>query len=107
MSNAADIMAASDQIKDLLQCITGERVKLSTLQQEKNIITKKKYNKQKPPYHFLIFNITEEAGNILLTHPIVSMPDASISILPYNPPLPSFLCTIERFTLSIQNQSAI
>lgn len=106
-SNAADLMVASDRIKDLLQNMTGERVKLSTLQQEKNIITKKKYDKQKPPYHFLISNITEEAGIVLLTHPIVSTPDASVFILPYNPPLPSFLCTVEGFTLSIQNQSAI
>lgn len=43
----------------------------------------------------------------MLAHPIVSTPDASIFILPYIPPLSSFLCTVKGFTLSICNQSAI
>ncbi|KAG6874778.1 hypothetical protein C0992_006585 [Termitomyces sp. T32_za158] len=106
-SNMTDLMATSDKLKDLLLRMTGERIKLSTPQQEKDIITKKRYDKQKPPYHFLASGMSERANGILLAHPIISTPDASAFILPYNPPLSGFLCTIEGFTLSIRNQDAV
>ncbi|KAG6875531.1 hypothetical protein C0992_003460 [Termitomyces sp. T32_za158] len=102
-----NLMATSDKLKDLLLRMTGERVKLSTPQQEKNIITKKRYDKQKPPYHFLISNISERANKILLANQVISTSKTSAFILPYNPPLPGFLCTVEGFTLSIRNQEAI
>ncbi|KAG6896828.1 hypothetical protein C0992_005783 [Termitomyces sp. T32_za158] len=106
-SNATDQMATCDKLKELLQQMTGERTKLSTPQPEKELITRRRNDRHKPPFHFLVSGISERAGSILLSHPVISTPEASAFILPYNPPLPSFLCTLEGFTLSIRNLEAI
>ncbi|KAG6883742.1 hypothetical protein C0992_007921 [Termitomyces sp. T32_za158] len=106
-SKEADLMALSDKLKDLIKRMTGERVRLSTPQQEKEISSRKRNEKQKPPYHFLVSDISVRSHGILLAHPIMSTPEASAFFLPYTPPLPSFLCTIEGFTLSIRDAEAI
>ncbi|KAG6897316.1 hypothetical protein C0992_002492 [Termitomyces sp. T32_za158] len=96
-SNATDQMVTCDKLKELLLRMTRERAKLSTPQQEKKI----------PPFHFLISSISERAGNILAAHTTISTPEVSAFILPYSPPLPLFLCTLEGFTLSIRSQEAV
>ncbi|KAG6879309.1 hypothetical protein C0992_003636 [Termitomyces sp. T32_za158] len=106
-SKDADLMVTSNKLKELVFRMTGERAKLSTPQQDKEILTRRRNDRQKPPYHFLISNISARASEILLAFPIMSTPEASAFILPYNPPLPKFLCTLEGFTLSIKSPEAI
>ncbi|KAG6874526.1 hypothetical protein C0992_007639 [Termitomyces sp. T32_za158] len=106
-SNAADLMTTSERLKELIRGMTGERAKLSTPQQEKEIISKRRFDRHKPPYHFLISGISERAYNIMIAHPIISTPGTSAFFLPYNPPTPSFLCSIEGFTLSIKTPEAV
>ncbi|KAG6877096.1 hypothetical protein C0992_010861 [Termitomyces sp. T32_za158] len=107
VSKEADLMATSNKLKDLIMRMTGEKARLSTPQQEKEISSRQRNKKQKPPYHFLVSNISVRAHSILLAHPIMLTPEASAFFLPYTPPLLSFLCTIEGFTLSIRNAEAI
>lgn len=106
-SKEADLMDTSDKLKDLISRMTGERAKLSTPQQEKDISTRRRNERQNPPFHFLVSDITEGAQGILLSNPIISTPEASAFIVPYHPPVPRFLCTIEGFTLSIRSPEAI
>lgn len=87
--------------------MTGERVKLSTPQQEKEVLSRSRKDRHKPPYHFLASGMSMAAGNLLLAHPIISTPEAMAFILPYVPQLLRLLCTIEGFTLSIQSPEAI
>ena len=42
-----------------------------------------------------------------MANPVISTPKASEFMLPYTPALPHFLCTIEGFTMSIQDKEAI
>ncbi|KAG6895326.1 hypothetical protein C0992_001920 [Termitomyces sp. T32_za158] len=100
-SKDTDMMATSDRLKELLWCMMGERIKLSTPQPEKEIIVKYRKDKQKPPYHFLISGISTKANDVLGAYAIISTPETTAFILPYCPPLPRFLCSIEGFTLSI------
>ncbi|KAH0582653.1 hypothetical protein H2248_010574, partial [Termitomyces sp. 'cryptogamus'] len=100
-SKDTDIMMTSNKLKELVKQMTRERPKLSTLQSEKDVILKKCNKKRKPPYHFLISSISEKAQQILLANPIISTPGASTFFLPYIPPIPHLLCTIEEFSLSI------
>ncbi|KAG6897031.1 hypothetical protein C0992_004559 [Termitomyces sp. T32_za158] len=106
-SNAADLMTTSDKLKELIRGMTGEGAKLSTPQKEKEIVSKRRYDRHKPPYHFLVSGISDRAYEVLVTNPIISTPDASAFFLPYNPPTPCFLCTVEGFTLSIKTPEAI
>ncbi|KAG6876121.1 hypothetical protein C0992_000884 [Termitomyces sp. T32_za158] len=106
VSNDTDLMGVSDKLRELVLRMTGEKAKLSTPQAEKEIFIRYKKDKQKPPYHFLISGISSKASNVLLAYSIIFMPEASAFILPYNPPLPRFLCMLEGFTLSIQTPEA-
>ncbi|KAG6878807.1 hypothetical protein C0992_007566 [Termitomyces sp. T32_za158] len=106
-SKDADIMMTSDKLKELVTRMTGEKPRLSTLQPEKDIISKKRTKRHKPPYHFLVSDISERARDTLLAYPIISTPGASAYFLPYNPLTPSFLCTVEGFSLSIRTPEAV
>lgn len=88
VSKDMDLMATSDRLKELILHMTEKWAKLSTPQPEKEIIVKYRKDKNKPPYHFLIFSISARANNIFLAHPIISTSETSAFILPYNPPLP-------------------
>ncbi|KAH0591606.1 hypothetical protein H2248_001659 [Termitomyces sp. 'cryptogamus'] len=101
-SKDADVMATSNKLKELIKQMTREKPKLSILQPEKDVISKKCNEKHKPSYHFLISGILGKAQQILLANPIISTPGASMFFLPYIPPTPHLLCTIEEFSLSIQ-----
>lgn len=87
--------------------MTGERAKLSSPQQDKAIATNRKADRQKPPYYFLVTGLSEEACNILNSHPIISTADSTAFIVPYTPPTPRFFLSIEGFTLSIRDAPAI
>lgn len=100
-------MATSNHLKELIAHMTREQVKSSTLQPENKFIIKSRRDKQKPPYHFLISDLSTRANTILLANPIILTPETSAFILSYNPPLLFFLCTLESFMLSIQNKEAI
>lgn len=106
-SKDSDLIVTSDKLKELIFKMTGEWVKLSTPQQEKEIFTRCHNDRQKPPYHFLVSGILMQAYHLMLAHPIISTLDTFAFILPYNPPLPSILCTLKGFTLSIWNQEEI
>ncbi|KAH0590080.1 hypothetical protein H2248_000256 [Termitomyces sp. 'cryptogamus'] len=87
--------------------MTGEKAKLLSPQQEKDIASNKRRERQKPPYHFLVSGISEQAYAVILNNPIISMVEATAFFLPYSPAVPRFLCTIEGFTLSIKDADAI
>ncbi|KAG6895223.1 hypothetical protein C0992_002505 [Termitomyces sp. T32_za158] len=106
-SNAADLMTASEKLKELIRGMTSERAKLSTPQQEKELVSKRRFDRHKPPYHFLVSGISERAYEIIIANPIISTPGTSAFFLPYNPPTPVFLCSIEGFTLGIRTKDAI
>ncbi|KAG6885655.1 hypothetical protein C0992_004982 [Termitomyces sp. T32_za158] len=106
-SKDVDLMVSSNKLKELIQRLTGEKARLSTPQPEKEIITTRRSDKHKPPYHFLTSGISKRAHDVLITHPIVSTPEATAYFVPYNPPLPTFLCMAEGFTLSIRTAEAV
>ncbi|KAG6886769.1 hypothetical protein C0992_002450 [Termitomyces sp. T32_za158] len=106
-SKDADLVATSEYLRDLVRKMTGERAKLSSPQQEKTIKTNRKADCQKPPYHFLITGLLDRAHRILMANPVISTKEASAFIIPYSPPVPSFLCSIEGFTLSIKDPEAV
>ncbi|KAG6824845.1 hypothetical protein H0H92_005639 [Tricholoma furcatifolium] len=58
----------------------------------------KAYN---PPYHFLIYGISEEACDALLTARAVSTKDTQAFFVPYHPTTPHFICTIQGFMFDI------
>ncbi|KAG6886873.1 hypothetical protein C0992_001894 [Termitomyces sp. T32_za158] len=106
-SKEADLVATSESLKGLILKMTGERAKLSSPQQEKAIKTNRKADRQKPPYHFLVTGLSERAHRVIMANPIISTKDASAFIIPYTPPVPRFLCSIEGFTLSIKDATAV
>ena len=76
-------------MKKLILTMTGEQVKLSSLQQDKVIASNRKADCQKQLYCFLVTSLTKRACNILLIYPIISIKDtiAFILIHPTDPML--------------------
>ncbi|KAG6826116.1 hypothetical protein H0H92_001083 [Tricholoma furcatifolium] len=58
----------------------------------------KRYN---PPYHYLIYGISAEACETLTSSQAVSTKDTQAFFVQYNPPPPTFLCTIRGFHFNI------
>ncbi|KAH0589178.1 hypothetical protein J132_09037 [Termitomyces sp. J132] len=106
-SKKVDLVIASEDLKGLILRMTGEKAKLLSPQQEKDIASNKRGECQKPPYHFLVSRISEQAYAVILNNPIISMAEATAFFLPYSPAVPRFLCTIEGFTLSVKDADAI
>ncbi|KAG1789815.1 uncharacterized protein HD556DRAFT_1311014 [Suillus plorans] len=57
------------------------------------------YERLPPPYHFLISSISQPAVTRLTGLGICSSPEITCFFIPYNQPLPNYICTLERFTL--------
>ncbi|KAH0579954.1 hypothetical protein H2248_002774 [Termitomyces sp. 'cryptogamus'] len=106
-SYQADLVIIEENPKTLIQQITGVRAKLSSPQKDKDLQSCNRNDHQNPPYHFLVSGITNEAHAILMAHPIISTPKATTFMLPYSPPIPQFLCTLEGFSLSIKDAETI
>lgn len=106
-SKMANLVLINEDLRSLILKMTGERAKLSSLQQEKNIATNKRGERQKPPYHFLVSRISEQAYRIIANNPIISTSETTAFFLTYIPAAPCFLCTIEGFTLSVKDQKSI
>lgn len=95
------------ELRELIEKMTGKKSKLSTLQPEKDINSKKQNKRHKPPYHFLISDVTKKAMDVMSAYPIISTPKVSAFFLAYTSPTPRFLCIIEGFILSICTPVAI
>ncbi|KAG6875615.1 hypothetical protein C0992_003088, partial [Termitomyces sp. T32_za158] len=106
-SKKADLVIASEDLKGLIFRMTGKKAKLSSPQQEKDIASNKRGERQKPPYHFLVTGISDWAYALISNNPIISTAEATAFFLPYSPAVPRFLCTIEGFTLSVKDADAI
>ena len=100
-------MTSGENLKALIFKMTGKKAKLSSLQQDKMLSANRKADRQKPPYHFLVTGISERAHNVLLHNSIILTKDVTAFIVPYSPPTPRFLLSIEGFTLSIKDQEVI
>lgn len=103
----ADLVATSKDITILITKITGERAKLSSSQQKKDLAMNKRSEHQKPPYHFLVTSVTTTAYNVIINNPIISTAKATAFFLPYSLLVSKFLCTIKGFILSVKDMPMI
>ncbi|KAH0584501.1 hypothetical protein H2248_010037 [Termitomyces sp. 'cryptogamus'] len=87
-SHQAGLVIVGENLKTLIQQMTGVRVKLSSPQKDKDLQSHNRNDCQNPSYHFLVSGITNEAHAILMAHPIILMLKATAFMLPYSPPIP-------------------
>lgn len=106
-SKLDDLVITSENMKALILKMTGERARLSSPQQEKPLASAPRFERQKPPYHFLVSNVSERAYEIMLNNNVISTSEMTAFFLPYTPPVPRFLCTIEGFSLSVRDDVTI
>lgn len=57
------------------------------------------YERLPPPYHFLISDIPQTAITRLTGLGVCSSPEITCFFIPFDQPLPNYICTLERFTL--------
>ncbi|KAG2744730.1 hypothetical protein P692DRAFT_20820970 [Suillus brevipes Sb2] len=56
------------------------------------------FERLQPPYNFLISGVPQSAITRLTGLGVCSSPDITCFFIPYNQPLPKYICTLERFT---------
>ncbi|KAI5996423.1 hypothetical protein EDD15DRAFT_2164134 [Pisolithus albus] len=86
------------KIQTLVEKIAGSGV-ATTLRVSVPVAAKRLREKLPPPWHYLISNIPQSLADFLGRQVAVSTPDVTCFFLPFDPPLPTYLCTLENFAL--------
>ncbi|KAI6155638.1 hypothetical protein BKA82DRAFT_4080973 [Pisolithus tinctorius] len=94
-----DAEATWSKLRTLIQRVVGKdastNLVISTPQQDSTFTTER----NPPPWHFLISGLSQEATTFLVNLQVISTPDITVFTLPFVQPTPTFLCTLENFTL--------
>ncbi|KAI5991387.1 hypothetical protein EDD15DRAFT_2197387 [Pisolithus albus] len=86
------------KIQTLVEKIAGPGV-ATTLCVSVPVAAERLREKLPPPWHYLISNIPQSLADFLGRQVVVSTPDVTCFFLPFDPPLPTYLCTLENFAL--------
>ncbi|KAI6146872.1 hypothetical protein BKA82DRAFT_155546 [Pisolithus tinctorius] len=94
-----NVEATWSKIRTLIQHVVGKDTStnliISTPQQDNTFTTEC----NPPPWHFLILGLSQEATTFLVNLQVISTPEIMVFMLPFIQPTPTFLCTLENFTL--------
>ncbi|KAI6147865.1 hypothetical protein BKA82DRAFT_139956 [Pisolithus tinctorius] len=94
-----NVEAMWSKLRTLVQWVVGKDTStnliISTPQQDSTFTMER----NPPPWHFLISGLSQEAMSFLVNLQVISTPDITVFTLPFAQPTPTFLCTLENFTL--------
>ncbi|KIN93566.1 hypothetical protein M404DRAFT_35990 [Pisolithus tinctorius Marx 270] len=87
------------KLKALVQRVIGQEAStslvISTPQEDGTFNTER----SPPLWHFLILGLTQEATDFLVNLQVISTPEITAFTLPFIQPIPTYICTLENFTL--------
>ncbi|KAI5981025.1 hypothetical protein EDC04DRAFT_2617699 [Pisolithus marmoratus] len=86
------------KIQTLVEKIAGPGV-ATTLHVSVPVAAERLRERLPPPWHYLISNIPQSLADFLGRQVVVSTPDVTCFFLPFDPPLQTYLCTLENFAL--------
>ncbi|KAI6157896.1 hypothetical protein BKA82DRAFT_21909 [Pisolithus tinctorius] len=92
--------ATWSKLKTLVQQVisqdTSKTLVISTPQEEDSTFT---MECSPPPWHFLVLGLSQEATTFLVNLQVISTPEITAFTLPFIQPTPTYICTLENFTL--------
>ncbi|KIO04155.1 hypothetical protein M404DRAFT_26716 [Pisolithus tinctorius Marx 270] len=95
-----DTEATWSKLKTLVQRVIGQDASntlvISTPQEEYGTFTTEC---SPPPWHFLVSGLSQEATTFLVNLQVISTPEITAFTLPFIQPTPTYICTLENFTL--------
>lgn len=94
-----DAEATYSKLKNLIHKVVGRDAATSLVistPQEDDSFTLERYP---PPWHFLISGLSQSAMDFLVSMQVISTAELTVFILPFIQPVPTYLCTLENFTL--------
>lgn len=92
------------KIQSLIGRIAGPGA-AATLRVSAPVAAERLREKLPPPWHFLISNIPQGLADFLGQQVVVSTPEVTCFFLPFEPPLQTYLCTLENFALPFSAES--
>ncbi|KAI6137614.1 hypothetical protein BKA82DRAFT_942408 [Pisolithus tinctorius] len=94
-----DAEATWSKLKTLVQRVIGQEASttlvISTPQEDGTFTTER----SPPPWHFLVSGLSQDATTFLVNLQVISTPEITAFTLPFVQPTPTYICTLENFTL--------
>ncbi|KAI5985831.1 hypothetical protein EDD15DRAFT_2139599, partial [Pisolithus albus] len=94
-----DAEATYTKLRNLIQWVVGQEASASLVISTPQVDDSFTMERHPPPWHFLVSGLSKDATDFLVGLKVISTPECTAFTLPFTQPVPTYLCTVENFTL--------